>query len=184
MSAPPGGQRSGTGGSALDRASGLLGALGFRRRVMVYGTVAAIVVLVVLPQLPFVDTYWTGILSRMLIFAIFAMSLDLLIGYTGLPSLGHAAFFGTGAYSAGIFYKDILCPSRGDCLAVVGNFWFALLLGYCGQCDHSSPLRLAGAEDPWGLLHHDHIGLGPDALGHQLGLALEDQRRRRAIGII
>ena len=129
MSAPPGGQRSGAGGSALDRASSLLSTLGFRRRVMLYGTVAAIVVLVVLPQLPFVDTYWTGILSRMLIFAIFAMSLDLLIGYTGLPSLGHAAFFGTGAYSAAIFYKDILCPGRGDCLAVVGNFWFALLLG-------------------------------------------------------
>ena len=91
--------------------------------------VGAVVVLIILPQLPFVDTYWTGILSRMLIFAIFAMSLDLLIGYTGLPSLGHAAFFGTGAYTAAIFYKDVLCPDRGDCLAVVGNFWFALILG-------------------------------------------------------
>ena len=34
----------------------------------------------------------------MFIFAIFAMSLDLLLGYTGLMSLGHAAFFGLGAY--------------------------------------------------------------------------------------
>jgi branched-chain amino acid transport system permease protein len=33
-------------------------------------------------------------------FAIFAMSLDLLLGYTGLPSFGHAAFFGLGAYIA------------------------------------------------------------------------------------
>ena len=100
-----------------------------RRRVFLWAVIGAVIVLVILPQLPFVDTYWTGILSRMLIFAIFAMSLDLLIGYTGLPSLGHAAFFGAGAYSSAIFYKDILCPDRGECVAIVGNFWFALLLG-------------------------------------------------------
>jgi branched-chain amino acid transport system permease protein len=38
----------------------------------------------------------------MLIFAIFAMSLNLIAGYTGLPSLGHAAFFGVGGYTSGI----------------------------------------------------------------------------------
>jgi len=41
--------------------------------------------------------------TRMVILALFAMSLDLLVGYCGLVTLGHAAFFGMGAYAAGIF---------------------------------------------------------------------------------
>ncbi len=46
--------------------------------------------------------YATTVLRDILVFAILALSLDLLIGYTGLPSLGHAAFFGAGAYAAAI----------------------------------------------------------------------------------
>jgi branched-chain amino acid transport system permease protein len=129
MSARTRGQGPNSGTSFLGKASGIMGGLHPRQRVFLYAVLAAIVVLVILPQLPFIDSYWTGILSRMLIFAIFAMSLDLLLGYTGLPSLGHAAFFGTGAYTTALFYKDVLCPDRGDCVAIVGNFWFALLLG-------------------------------------------------------
>ena len=50
---------------------------------------------------PFVvRTYFLSLAIEVLIFAIFAMSLDLLLGYTGLVSLGHAAFFGIGAYLA------------------------------------------------------------------------------------
>ena len=45
-----------------------------------------------------VDDYPRALVSEIYIFAIFAMSLDLLVGYTGLLSLGHAAFFGLGAY--------------------------------------------------------------------------------------
>lgn len=40
--------------------------------------------------------------SQILITALFVLSLDLLIGYSGIVSLGHAAFFGTGAYTAGL----------------------------------------------------------------------------------
>jgi branched-chain amino acid transport system permease protein len=40
--------------------------------------------------------------SQVLIAGLFAMSLDLLVGYTGIASLGHAAFFGLGAYTAGL----------------------------------------------------------------------------------
>lgn len=49
----------------------------------------------------FLSTYNLTILTQVLIFGIFAMSLDLLVGYTGMVSLGHAAFFGLGAYTAG-----------------------------------------------------------------------------------
>src|SRR4029453_14241005 len=40
--------------------------------------------------------------SQILIVALFALSLDLIVGYAGIVSLGHAGFFGLGAYSAGL----------------------------------------------------------------------------------
>jgi branched-chain amino acid transport system permease protein len=46
----------------------------------------------------FVRPYFLSLALEVLIYAIFAMSLDLLLGYTGLASLGHSAFFGIGAY--------------------------------------------------------------------------------------
>jgi branched-chain amino acid transport system permease protein len=65
------------------------------------GLVAA-AVLVVLATAPlFLAPFATTTLTRILVFALFAVSLDLLVGVTGLPSLGHAAYFGTGAYAAG-----------------------------------------------------------------------------------
>ena len=48
------------------------------------------------------STYWLGILTLILIFGILAMSLDILMGYTGLPSFGHSAFFGVAAYTVAI----------------------------------------------------------------------------------
>jgi len=52
---------------------------------------------------PFVlPDYTRTLIAEIFIFAIFAMSLDILVGYTGLMSLGHAAFFGLGAYTVAI----------------------------------------------------------------------------------
>jgi branched-chain amino acid transport system permease protein len=48
------------------------------------------------------DRYLLGLLSRVMIFAIAAISLDLILGYGGLVSFGHAAFIGLGAYTVGI----------------------------------------------------------------------------------
>ena len=48
------------------------------------------------------SSYQLGLLTKMLILAIFAMSLNLILGYGGLPSLGHAAYFGTAGYTAGL----------------------------------------------------------------------------------
>ena len=45
------------------------------------------------------------LLTQVFIFAIFAMSYDLLLGFTGIVSFGHAMFFGIGAYTIGIFMK-------------------------------------------------------------------------------
>ncbi|RYF36673.1 MAG: branched-chain amino acid ABC transporter permease, partial [Comamonadaceae bacterium] len=55
--------------------------------------------LVALAVFPFVGTdFYAQMVARMMILAIFAMSLDLLQGVTGLVSLGHAAFFGLAGY--------------------------------------------------------------------------------------
>jgi len=51
---------------------------------------------------PFVSSFLLTLLTQALIYAILAMSLDIILGYTGLASLGHAAYFGLGAYSVGI----------------------------------------------------------------------------------
>ena len=48
------------------------------------------------------------ILTEIAILALFAISLDLVLGYTGIVSLGHAAFFGMGAYAAALFSKHVM----------------------------------------------------------------------------
>lgn len=64
------------------------------------------------------SSYYLGLLTKMLIFALFAISLDVLLGYTGLPSLGHVAYFGLGAYTVGLLT-----------LRVVQTFWINALAG-------------------------------------------------------
>ena len=46
--------------------------------------------------------FWQGLLAQVFILGVYAMSYDLLMGYTGILSFGHAMFFGTGAYATGI----------------------------------------------------------------------------------
>ena len=60
---------------------------------------AWLALVVALALVPLTGSYATGLAAEVLVFAIFAMSLDLLIGYTGLLSFGHAAFFGVSAYT-------------------------------------------------------------------------------------
>lgn len=57
-------------------------------------------ILLIVPQ--FIPTFGLTILTTVLVFAIFAMSLDLMLGYTGMVSLGHAAFMGVAGYTMGI----------------------------------------------------------------------------------
>ena len=69
----------------------------------VQARLAGLLVLAGLLILPFLlSNYPRALVSEIFIFAIFAMSLDLLLGFTGLMSLGHAAFFGLGAYAVAV----------------------------------------------------------------------------------
>ena len=56
-----------------------------------------------LPFVLFPD--YLSLASQIAITALFALSLDIILGYAGIVSLGHAAFFGIGAYSAGLLSK-------------------------------------------------------------------------------
>ncbi len=73
---------------------------------------------------------WTEIY----ILGVFAMSYDILLGYTGIVSFGHALFFGTGAYMTGIIIKNTGPTLSNLLLAVVGTIFLAvvisLIIGY------------------------------------------------------
>lgn len=69
------------------------------------GTIIIFLSLAILPQV--IGSYYVRLLTLMLILGIFAMSLDLLVGFLNLPSVGHAAYFGTAAYIIGIFSKTV-----------------------------------------------------------------------------
>ncbi len=74
---------------------------------------------VVIILLPFLfSNYYVGLAIQIFIMAIFAMSLDILVGHTGLPSMGHGAYYGIAAYATGFLY-----------LVGVKNFWLVIVLG-------------------------------------------------------
>ncbi|HXE19108.1 MAG TPA: branched-chain amino acid ABC transporter permease [Castellaniella sp.] len=64
-------------------------------------------VLCLLAALPWVaNDYYTGLIVKIMIYGLFAMSLQLLVGGAGLVSLGHAAFFGAGAYATALLSPE------------------------------------------------------------------------------
>src|ERR1700720_4636708 len=65
--------------------------------------------------------FWRRFLTEVLIWGLLAMSSDLLIGYTGMVSFGHSAFFGLGMYGA-----------AGALIAFSPNLWLAILFGLAG----------------------------------------------------
>ena len=84
-----------------------LGSAETARRSPFAGNALPIVLFVLFAALPIVATfkaeaYVLGLVTRVMIFAIAALALDLLIGYGALVSFGHAAFIGLGAYAVGI----------------------------------------------------------------------------------
>ena len=65
--------------------------------------IVLLAVLALLAFFPFAGaTFYTELVTKVMILAIFALSLDLLVGYTGLVSFGHAAYYGIGAYVLGL----------------------------------------------------------------------------------
>ncbi len=74
------------------------------RKIIIVAAGALCLFLLPLIATAFGQEYYISFFSRVLIYAIAAVSLDLLIGYGGMVSLGHAAYVGLGAYVVGIFF--------------------------------------------------------------------------------
>ena len=123
-----------------------------------------------LPFVLFPD--YLSLASQIAITALFALSLDLILGYAGIVSLGHAAFFGIGAYTAGLFSKFVL-GRAGDrarlvAAAVAGIVGFAIEL-------HHRALPPFHAD-------HDHARPRPAGLRSGQPRALAHRRQRRLAG--
>jgi branched-chain amino acid transport system permease protein len=89
---------------------------------------AGLVLLVAVP--PFLKSYGVYLLSYWLVFVIATMGLNLTVGYAGQKSLGHAAFFGIGAYTLAIAMKAGFSFWLGLPLAMAGCFAVGLALGF------------------------------------------------------
>ncbi len=69
---------------------------------------------------PFVLQSRALLINEIAIVALFAVSLDLILGFTGIVSLGHAAFFGMGAYAAALFAKLVMPDPLVGLLVAIG----------------------------------------------------------------
>ena len=93
--------------------------------------VACLVILALLLAVPpLLKNYAIYLFTTWLVFVIATMGLNLTVGYAGQKSLGHAAFFGIGAYTVAIVMKAGLSFWLGLPLAIVGCFAVGLALGF------------------------------------------------------
>jgi len=103
------------------------------RRESIVGVRAWLVfaALAALPAAPFMSKFYLLLAFDALLFGAIAMSLDLLIGYTGLVSFGHAAFYGLGAYATAVLLeRGVLSLWLCLAFAVVVVGVYALVVAY------------------------------------------------------
>jgi branched-chain amino acid transport system permease protein len=99
--------------------------------------------------------FYTFLANDVVIWALFATSLNLLVGYTGLVSFGHAAYFGIGAYTTGLLMKKLAVPFvlAFPAAGVLAGA-FALLFGFfCVRLTriYFAMLTLAFAQIVWAI---------------------------------
>ena len=146
----------------------------------------AVPVLVCLVLLPFVaealdEAFYIGVASRVLIFALAATSLNLILGFGGMVSFGHAAFVGMGAYAVGILMQAgvvsawIAWPAAalvGGLFAFViglislrtrGVYFIMITLAFAQMLFYLMvSLKQYGGEDGLSLASRSGLGLGLD----------------------
>ena len=103
-------------------------------------TVVILALLLAVP--PLLKNYGIYLFTTWLVFVIATMGLNLTVGYAGQKSLGHAAFFGIGAYTVAILMKAGFSFWLGLPLAMAGCFVIGLGLGFPALRD---PRQQAGA---------------------------------------
>lgn len=145
--------------------------------------VSMTILLAVLVALPHAATatgqeFYIGVASRLIIFALAASSLNLILGFGGMVSLGHAAFFGAGAYTVGVLmHHGVMSAWVSWPLAIVVGAGLAFLIGLIALRTKglyfimitlafaqmiyyiAVGLRTYGGEDGMGLPQRSELGL-------------------------
>ena len=93
-----------------------------QRQVVIYWTAFSVILLLLTVAPLVLPEWWRRFLTEILIWGLLAMSSDILIGYTGMVSFGHSAFFGLGMYGAAAALLSVRPP----------NLWLAILYGLVG----------------------------------------------------
>ncbi|HEV2612847.1 MAG TPA: branched-chain amino acid ABC transporter permease [Noviherbaspirillum sp.] len=138
-----------------------------------------VLVIAALAALPSVlSSYMQDLALTIIVYAIFALSLELLVGKTGLISLGHAAFFGIAAYVAARLSPDDAAGSIAVLLpmAVLGAGVYALAVGALSlrtKGVYFIMVTLAFAQMAYFVVHDTPIGGGSDGIYLTLRPALE-----------
>ncbi len=126
--------------------------------------------LVLLALFPLVSTgFYLGFVNKVMILAIFALSLELLVGMAGLVSLGHAAFFGIAAYATLLLSPEYaaanffwLLPATVACAAAYAVVVGALCLRTRGV--YFIMVTLAFAQMAYYVFHDTPLGGGTDGI--------------------
>ena len=98
------------------------------KRIHLIGTLIILALLIAVP--PMLKNYGVYLFTTWVVFIIATMGLNLTIGYAGQKSLGHAAFFGIGAYTVAILMKAGFSFWLGLPVAMLGCFGIGLALGF------------------------------------------------------
>ena len=127
---------------------------------------ATVVVLAALPAL--ISPYAQDLVARIAIYAIFALSLELIVGAAGLVSLGHAAFLGIGAYAVVLGSGDTGAPLVAIvALAIASAAAYALFVGALSlrtRGVYFIMVTLAFAQMAYFVVHDTKAGGGSDGI--------------------
>ena len=94
------------------------------------GLILAALVLATAPLYADYTPFYLGLLTEVLVFGLFALAYDVLLGHAGVLSLGHSAFLGVAAYTTGLMLARLRLPLELSILAgAVGGLVTALLVG-------------------------------------------------------
>jgi len=117
----------------------------------------------------FGSTFYVDLVGKIMIYSIFAMSLELLVGQTGLVSFGHAAFFGIGAYAVAMVTAKVDAASLWlvVVVAVLASAAYALVVGALSlrtKGVYFIMITLAFAQMAFFVFHDTSFGGGSDGI--------------------
>ena len=153
------------------------------KKIKLIAIFATLLLLLVAPQ--FLKNYGVYLLTYWLIFIIATMGLNLTVGYAGQKSLGHAAFFGIGAYTVAIVMKAGFSFWLGLPLAASICFMAGIALGFPAlrvQTIYLAFATLGFNTAVWLVMRNEEwltggtFGLNNIARPHLLGWSLDDNR--------